>query len=364
MTNIVICCDGTANEFAPDRTNVLKLYSALIQDAGQTAFYHPGIGTMEPDGAITDLGRKFRRTLGRAVGWGLEKDVAHAYAYIMETYKPGDRLYLFGFSRGAYTVRVLAALLSMYGLFAPGNSPLVPYAIRNLTSLGGADNEAFHEGIELAKEFKATFQHQPCPIHFLGVWDTVNSVGWISNPLIIPFSAYNPSVEHVRHAVSIDERRAFFRTNLFRRPTSVEKQTDIVEVWFPGVHCDVGGGYVESQSGLSKLALEWMMVEAREQGLALDLGKAASLLVEGSNSEKEDANAMLHESLSGWWWLAEIVPKKLRKGGWRVNRGRRRFIPDGAQIFEAAYLRRGYAAMLPATATRVPRKPLLSEVDG
>ena len=109
--NIVICCDGTANEFAKDQTNVVKLFSTLIQDPGrQLAFYHPGIGTMEPPGALTPLRRRIGVLLGQAVGAGIESDIRDAYIYLMRSFEPEDQVFLFGFSRGAYTVRALAAV--------------------------------------------------------------------------------------------------------------------------------------------------------------------------------------------------------------------------------------------------------------
>nr|WP_162560759.1 DUF2235 domain-containing protein [Methylobacterium durans] len=101
MKNIVVCCDGTANEFAADRTNVVKLFSALTHDPSeQVAYYHPGLGTMEPAGALTRPVRWATRLLGKAVGYGLAADIRDAYVYIMEQYEPGDRVFLFGFSRG------------------------------------------------------------------------------------------------------------------------------------------------------------------------------------------------------------------------------------------------------------------------
>src|SRR5688572_19936273 len=102
--NIVVCCDGTANEFARDNTNVVKLYSTLVQDdPRQCAYYHPGIGTMEPPGALTPIARRVTRTLGMAIGAYLENDIRDAYVFIMRTFEPEDKLFLFGFSRGAYT---------------------------------------------------------------------------------------------------------------------------------------------------------------------------------------------------------------------------------------------------------------------
>src|SRR5215831_6105398 len=104
--NIVICCDGTANQFSEDRTNVVKLYYTLEQDSQrQISFYHPGLGTMEPAGALTTPTRSMTRMLGMAVGFGLANDIRDAYVYLMNNYEDGDKVYVFGFSRGAYTAR-------------------------------------------------------------------------------------------------------------------------------------------------------------------------------------------------------------------------------------------------------------------
>src|SRR6476469_5837913 len=138
--NIVLCCDGTANQFAEDRTNVVKLAYTLQQNpARQIVFYHPGLGTMEPAGALTPVARKVTRLLGLALGYGLQADVRDAYVFLMNNFEPEDRVFLFGFSRGAYTVRALASLLHMYGLIARGNEPLVPYAIRMLRAIQRLD---------------------------------------------------------------------------------------------------------------------------------------------------------------------------------------------------------------------------------
>ena len=140
--NIVLCCDGTANEFAKNRTNVIKLYSTLVHDSpAQITYYHPGIGTMEPFGALSPFTRKFTRLLGMAVGYGLENDLRDAYVFLMQFYEPGDSIYLFGFSRGAFTVRAVASLLRMYGMIRKGNEALVPYAIRMLMGIQAAKGD-------------------------------------------------------------------------------------------------------------------------------------------------------------------------------------------------------------------------------
>jgi uncharacterized protein (DUF2235 family) len=205
--NIVICCDGTANEFAQDRTNVVKLYYTLEQSTGkQIGFYHPGLGTMEPSGALATPARKITRFLGKATGYGLSNDIRDAYVFLMNNFQDDDKVYLFGFSRGAYTARAVCSLLTMYGLIHPGNDPLVPYAIRMMMAIDRAQVRKQEKGnnptedyavknyFQLARDFRNSMCRPVCNPHFVGVWDTVSSVGWKDNPVKLPFTADNPSI--------------------------------------------------------------------------------------------------------------------------------------------------------------------------
>jgi uncharacterized protein (DUF2235 family) len=357
--NIVICCDGTANEFAQNRTNVVKLYYTLEHDPDrQTAFYHPGLGTMEPAGALSTLSRRITRGLGMAFGYGLSDDIRDAYVFLMDYFREGDSVYLFGFSRGAYTARATCSLLRMYGLIRSGNVPLVPYAIRMMMAiekLSGAKRSAKQDAdleryFQLAEDFKRMMCHADCKPHFVGVWDTVSSVGWKENPLKLPFIADNPDINIGRHAIALDERRAFFRTNRWI-PSTVLKEhgpKDLKQVWFPGVHCDVGGGYPESESGLSKITFQWMLEEAEAAGLLVNKSRKSEVLGETGSTEyvKPDPNAVGHESLQGMWKIAEWVRKphydwKTGKTERRSNRGRRRIVPADALVHDSVYLRHG-----------------------
>ncbi len=362
--NIVLCCDGTANEFAKNNTNVVKLYSTLINDPDrQVTFYHPGLGTMEPAGALTTFARKITKLLGMAIGYGLANDVRDSYVFLMQNYKDGDRVFLFGFSRGAYTVRAVAALLKMYGLIRGGNEPLVPYATRMLMAINRADGDgSVKQYFELADDFKSSMTSAPCQPWFVGVWDTVSSVGWIENPLKLPFVTNNPDIQIGRHAISLDERRAFFRSHLWRGPEDVSSPCgpkDLQQVWFAGVHCDVGGGYPEAESGLSKFPLEWMIAEATWAGLLVDDSKVNEVLGYGSaRHSRPDANATMHESLTRWWNLAEIIPKKhydwkTGKTGRKMNLWARRSVPPKPLVHESAFQREGYQGTLPGDAVMV-----------
>jgi len=369
--NIVICCDGTANEFAEDNTNVVKLYYVLNQDqAKQVTFYHPGLGTMEPDGALTTFSRQVTKSLGKALGYGLENDIRDAYSFLMENYQEDDRLFLFGFSRGAYTVRAVCSLLHMYGLIRKGNEPLVPYAVRMMMGIDRAverddkQQQARNRYFSLAHKFRETMSRTDCRPWFVGVWDTVSSVGWIENPLRLPYVSDNPDIQFARHAVSIDERRAFFRNNLWRPGTDAARPhgpRDLKQVWFPGVHCDVGGGYREAESGLAKIALEWMLEEAEARELLVDPVRKDELLGKTKDSKyaRPDPNGLAHESLKGAWNLAELVVKRhfdltTEEWGHRMNLWRRRTIPPNSFVHESAYQRSdGYSSRLPADAIRV-----------
>jgi uncharacterized protein (DUF2235 family) len=373
--NLVVCCDGTANEFARHHTNVVKLYSTLVHDdPAQCTYYHPGIGTMEPPGALTPLARRVTRGLGMALGAYLENDIRDAYAFLMQTFKEDDRVFMFGFSRGAYTVRCVASLLRMYGLLRPGNEALVPYAIRMMMAIqkardtrGTTHADTTQEYFELAARFKQTMARE-CKPWFIGVWDTVSSVGWKENPLKLPFTAGNSDIAIGRHAIALDERRAFFRTNLWRPDPKLEATNgpkDLLQVWFPGVHSDVGGGYPEQESGLSKLALDWMLDEAEPHGLLVNQQRKAEVLGGAAPFVKPDANGMMHESLKRAWKLAEFIRKphfdrETGRTERRANRSRRRTIPRQARIHWSVFERGGNYAQglqLPPDHERVPKPP-------
>src|SRR6201998_571374 len=134
--NIVICCDGTGNEFGRRSSNVIKLYKTLICDRGQIAYYHPGVGTMGARNALTPVGQWWTQILGLAFGYGISDNVADAYQFLMRMFEPDDHIYVFGFSRGAYTARALCGMLHTVGLLTQGNESLIPYAIRMIKGHG------------------------------------------------------------------------------------------------------------------------------------------------------------------------------------------------------------------------------------
>jgi len=337
--NIVVCCDGTGNEFGDANSNAIRLYSVLHKDpATQVAYYHPGVGTMGSKNALTTIGKKWTYFKGKAFGYGISENVADAYQYLMRMYQPGDKVFVFGFSRGAYTARMLTAILHLFGILPEGNEGLIPYAIRYFKGEGA---------VKFGPGFKHTFG-SPCDPHFLGLWDTVSSVGWLIDP---PWPLVNklPDICFIRHAMAIDEHRAFFRENPVDE--TVQPGRDLKQVWFAGVHSDIGGSYTEITSGLSKISLQWMLSEAETAGLLLNRETLAKELGAYPTSVRPNAAAVMHNSFTPLWWcLAEFVPKwflnrtAVSTGRYRrrlqMNLFRRRIIPEGAILHESVLFRR------------------------
>jgi uncharacterized protein (DUF2235 family) len=320
--NVILCCDGTNNQFGSENTNVVRLIQSLDRDPSrQLLYYDPGLGTLPEPGAFSRLQKRVSAMFGLAFGAGLLWKVGQAYTYLMETWEPGDRVFLFGFSRGAYTVRVAAGLLYALGLLPRNNPNLVPYVIRLFGSLRGSDTDGGSNYWKLCNQFRWTFARQVVhgdnqrhfPAHFLGVWDTVSSVGWVWDPKTYPYTRCNPGIAVVRHAVSLDERRCFFRQNLVEPATG----QDCRELWFPGAHADVGGGYPAVDGSLWRPAFEWMVNEGKAAGLLVDDERLVRVL-RGSNAT-DPWEGEMHESLSWKWWPAEVFPKMV----WRPGRGKR-----------------------------------------
>jgi uncharacterized protein (DUF2235 family) len=332
--NIIICCDGTGNEFGGRNSNVVKLFSMLAIDSNtQVAYYDPGIGTMGANNALSGAAKWFTKVLGLAFGSGLLDNVGDAYRFLMQNWEPDDRLYLFGFSRGAYTVRALASMLHLFGLLPRDNEQLTPYILRSLRRMDD-------EGEALARQFQKVFSLE-CKPYFVGVWDTVSSVGWVTDPLKVRYSANNPDIHIGRHAISIDERRCFFRQNLWGAPGPGQNYK---QVWFAGVHSDIGGGYPEKESGLAKVTLQWMVAEAMAAGLLVDQAMVDEVLGKSAGSEYApvDACGMMHDSMSGAWKILEYVPRrhwnsKLSPPAneWILYRKRPRSIPQGSVLHQA-----------------------------
>jgi uncharacterized protein (DUF2235 family) len=293
--NLVLCFDGTGNVWkpGPNKTNVVKLVQALIKDsASQLYYYDPGVGT--PDGFVTDglVWRDFiARLSGLIWGGGVWRNVAAGYAFLMRQWRPGDRIFLFGFSRGAFTARAVAGMIDMFGLLRREHENLIPTLISVYKSRGPKQSDALvaiaADGVESSgnapagddrdrgASLRAQFAREPndVDIHFLGVWDTVESVGLSQLMLashITTSPVVKPSYRHVRHAVALDERRKPYAPRLFYPRRFKYKDGDtFLQAGFSGAHSDVGGGYDEC--GLANESLQWIAREAYQYGLQVDL---------------------------------------------------------------------------------------------
>jgi uncharacterized protein (DUF2235 family) len=290
------------------------------------------------------------RWSGSAFGSGLVENVQGAYSYLAENFADGDFVYLFGFSRGAYTVRVIAGLLHNFGLLRPehdGESAKVVKAFQDLYPrdgsgfVNGLPTQAQRERFEEARRIRE-LRSRPCPIHFMGLFDTVSSLGWAWEPKSFPNTMTMPNVNILRHALALDERRAKFRTNRVKCNT----QADHKQLWFAGVHSDVGGGYAAPDNRLSRIPLRWMLSEARLAGMQVNPDVLQALDLEGTWQQDEQAEQ--HESLTAMWYALELLPlpeRRQTESGWveskRVYRGHGwREIPDTFDAHESLQRRK------------------------
>jgi uncharacterized protein (DUF2235 family) len=342
--NVVVCCDGTGNDFDDPNTdsNVIKLYKTLVHNGEQAVYYRPGVGTMGAPTARGWVEKQWSRLKGLAFGAGLMDAVADAYRFLMNEYASGNNIFIFGFSRGAYTARAIASVLHVFGLLRPGNENLIPYILRLYTKRT-KEAKRRRPTFNSEDDFKYSFSRS-VEVHFCGLWDTVSSYGWIYSPIDLPFAGQNPIIRIGRHAVSIDERRCCFQANLWGKAL---RDQDMRQVWFSGVHSDVGGSYLEGEAGLSKIALEWMLVEAQQNGLLIDADQAKVVL--GCTKPvpehfmpdyvRPDNDALRHVSLRGPWWILEYLPRRdpnRLDGGLCLPRGKwHRRIPSGSLIHES-----------------------------
>ena len=377
VKKIFLFLDGTGNEFVagPDsqksNSNVVKLYTTLKVGGDQVAYYHPGVGTMGDPTIRWCIPRYWSMIKGLAFGAGFKANVLDAYRYLMEVYNDGDQIYIFGFSRGSYTARALASLLHGYGLLCRGNEGHLLYAWRMMIEQLKQYREELkkpqgNRGCKNAHTIKRndayaqTFSRM-VTVRFMGIWDTVSSVGWIYSPIRLLDGAQNPIIQVGRHAVSIDERRAFYRDNLWGVLVDINApewsetlrkqgiQQDISQVWFPGAHSDVGGSYPQTESAPANEALRWMIGELQQHDaqlcqdrIEMVLGNPTRVLAADSAFQPpQPPENRLHESLGRIWWLLQLFPQQYYDKDdeilqWRVPLGRPRSIPDGAIIHHSA----------------------------
>jgi uncharacterized protein (DUF2235 family) len=277
VKRIITCNDGTWNTLETDeRTNVVKMYDSICRvgkdvegnDVVQLKAYDEGVGT----------GYSWKdKVVGGATGAGIDKNIKDMYIFISLNYEPGDEIYLFGFSRGAYSARSIAGFIRNCGILKPQFFHIVDkayelYRDRNAYTTPDSD---------LMKSFRRNYCYEDItPIKFIGVWDTVGSLG-------IPLPSYkllnqkkykfhdvtlSSYVEHAYHALALDERRVLFEPTLWRKSETVKNDPNhkqrMEQRWFCGVHSNVGGGYKDC--GLSNIALDWFIKKAQFAGLCFN----------------------------------------------------------------------------------------------
>ena len=286
MANIIICADGTWNRPEEDiekdfPTNVLKLARAIKPSSGslkQHVFYDWGLGSYHSSMSAGATGR------------GIHKNILDGYRYIVQNYAPGDKIYLFGFSRGAYTVRALCGLINNCGILKRPDAKRIAEAWDIYKSAAKKN----HPDGDDAVKFRSDHCHVSKKVHYVGVWDTVGALG-------IPFSLMGlfeskdefydtkmgSNVAFARHALAIDEQREDFEPTVWTPRPGV----NLKQVWFAGVHADVGGSYApDKNTGLlaADAPLGWMLSEAEKEGLKVEPHIKAAL-TDGSKGKTHNS---------------------------------------------------------------------------
>jgi uncharacterized protein (DUF2235 family) len=337
--NIVVFIDGTWNHAGADNvTNVHKLYQRAKAHAGpeQLILYLEGVGTggesyhgrpewsrkaglpVESDSV---LARCVRKGTGGLFGLGVAHRIKQAYSFLVDNYLPGDHIFLFGFSRGAFAIRSLAGFIDEVGLLLREHIGEVQHAYRLYESKSLRRREKLAGKLQRLTGFaKPELEQQTVlPVHLIGVWDTVGALGVFARQCSMPIfnTGYHntrvPSnVSHARHALALHELRGKFEPLLWDECASGQS---LLQVWFAGAHADVGGGYKETS--LSDIALKWMADEAEHVGLKL-LAPAASTV----SDIPADA---VHNTISGWFALftpsirqfVRTIPDDMARSGGR-----------------------------------------------
>lgn len=318
---LIVCCDGTWND-PEDKTNIAWLSENIVDDGtDQLVFYDTGVGT-----------KWYDEKAGGIVGAGLSRNVRQAYRFIRTHYQPGDEVYAFGFSRGAFTARSLCGFIGLVGYLEDEDDVTDAYRFYRI-----------NEPDEVPNLFERLFQPKstgPIPIKLIGVFDTVGSLGlpleisddatqpeddslrerikstglkaldWLGDRLRRPITRFHDttlgsSVEHAYHALALDEARAMFAPTLWTaapgqaltlRPDRQEGQVTqkVEQVWFAGSHSDVGGGY-QDEPRLADVPLLWMVEKAASAGLRFKESALEAV------RQRADTLAPQHDSMSGFW---------------------------------------------------------------
>jgi hypothetical protein len=308
MNYFVACCDGTWNTAeqrrngVPTPTNVRLVYNALNASDGQVARYFPGLGTR---------GSRYNRLMEGAIGRHIQIAAISVYEWLSESFAEGAEVVLFGFSRGAYTARIVAGMIGTYGLirFSEDLSRIERTQVVSTLYLSYLQRTPVGKLLRSVDFHRGTGPDGDIPIAFIGLWDTVGALGLPSGPNALAGfgSRYSfqdirlsRNVRHARHALALDEMRSPFASTLWSE--DIDRSQTLKQVWFPGAHGDVGGGY--SERGLSNGALLWMVEEA---STVVDIEWREGAF----NDVVESPTDVLHDSCTGIYRQLSPTPRSV-----------------------------------------------------
>ena len=382
IKRIVLFSDGTGNSSAKsEKTNVWRLFQALDQkEPGQIAYYDDGVGTSS---------NKYLAMLGGVFGWGLKRNVINLYKFVCRNYESGAEISGFGFSRGAFTIRVLIGLIATEGLVAfrseeelnrnaraayrhyrskrfPSYSPIVVImrGLRDFFMWAWNRVRGYQTYKELAEATRKSGRTD-IPIHFLGLWDTVAAYGmpidelkygidWLLWPMLFADLKLSPLVKRACHALSLDDERATFHPVLWDEIAEAQMVANkevpagrLTQVWFAGVHSNVGGGYPEDQ--LSLVSLDWMMGQADANGIALRRSAVDEV------ASTKSSYARIYDSRAGFGVYYRYSPRQIPVGMDTVDLRIRPIIhgsvvmrmANGSDLYAPISLRREFWVLAP-----------------
>ncbi|KAJ8473042.1 hypothetical protein ONZ45_g16445 [Pleurotus djamor] len=339
--NLVVNLDGTSNQFSLYSTNVVEIFSRIIKDERQRVYYNSGIGTYaRPSLKWQYIKQWLDHKIDTAIAWHFETIVHAAYEWLSENYMDGDRIFLFGFSRGAYQVRVIAGMIETVGLLHKGNKSQIPFAYELYTSVKDHEGKSpkrartsrDRKEKKLCDKFKASLCHKNVKVHFVGCWDTVSSIGVFRGRSFPETVSGMGHVCSFRHALALDERRVKFLPEYANGGMGPREgdRGDVKEVWFAGTHSDIGGGNIPNEDLENFVAaLRWMTYEATNRGLRIDAFHGTWTLPQFSNS------------LTAGWRFLEFLPfrclsyKDERSTKWALHLAAGRQIHNGQLIHQS-----------------------------
>jgi uncharacterized protein (DUF2235 family) len=369
--NIILCADGTGNKggHTPD-SNVFKTYNAVdIKDASrrQITYYDNGVGTST---------NRFLKAISGALGFGFQDNVRELYAFLAKNYREGDKVYIFGFSRGAATIRAFNGFVHDCGLIEPGedyndvdlkdeiDALLKAYLkIRYKKKKGEKPETEIADDLEIEG---CTGSRRKVKIEFIGVWDTVAALGMPKNTdltgcvskavdglfnqvdkivnSIIHHRAYNfeltPNITRACHALSIDDARTSFWPLIWDEVKAEAKGVTVDQVWFAGVHSDVGGGY--PRQDMSNVPLLWVLEQAMGDGTGLKLNKRAMQELR----DRANIHDKIHDSRDGFGLFYRYHPREIETLCQKKHKAETNIKVHESVLSRLYYRTAGYAPLL------------------